>query len=87
MPSRSTLLWRITFRHLLSVCKDNEAVQSVFGRMAGQEQLLEFRASLLTFLRLVVGPWLAEQEHKDHEQSDTILQRLRTAEVALKINI
>lgn len=87
MPSRSTLLWRITFRHLLSACKDNEAVQSVFGRMAGQEQLLEFRASLLTFLRLVVGPWLAEQEHQDHKQSDTILQRLRTAEVALKINI
>ena len=55
--------------------------------MAGQEQLLEFRASLLTFLRLVVGPWLAEQEHQDHKQSDTILQRLRTAEVALKINI
>ena len=72
-------------RHLLSVCKDNEAVQSIFSRMSGQEQLMEFRASLLTFLKLVVGPWLAEQEQQDHG-SHIVLQRLRIAEIALKSN-
>lgn len=87
MTARSMLLWRITFRHLLSVCKDNESVQSVFSRIAGQEQLDEFRASLLTFLRLVVGPWLAEQDREDHQCGNDVLQRLRLAEVALKSNI
>lgn len=84
MTARSMLLWRIMFRHLLAVCKDSEAVQSVFSRMASQEQLQEFRAALLTFLRLVVGPWLAEQEQQDHAHHDVILQRLRLAELALK---
>ena len=83
MPARSMLLWRIMFRHLLSVSKDTEAVQAIFTRMAGQEQLLEFRASLLTFLRLVLGPWLADEE-QEHAQGQHTLQRLRVAEAALK---
>ncbi|DBA70559.1 TPA: hypothetical protein ACH3X2_011953 [Trebouxia sp. C0005] len=87
MTARSMLLWRITFRHMLSVCKDNDSVQSVFSRIAGQEQLEEFRASLLTFLRLVVGPWLAEEDREDHQYGNDVLQRLRLAEVALKSNI
>lgn len=79
--AKSTLLWRVTFRHLLISCKDEEAVQSVFSHGAGQEQLMEFAASLLTFLRCVVGPWLAEQEGADETLA---LQRLQLAEVTLK---
>ena len=78
------MLWRIMFRHLLAACKDNEAVESVFSRITGQEQLLEFRAALLTFLRLVVGPWLADERQADMEQNSVALQRLRVAELALK---
>lgn len=85
MTARSTLLWRIMFRHLLAVCKDNEAVESVFSRITGQDQLLEFRAALLTFLRLVVGPWLAG-ESTDSTVNSIALQHLRVAEVALKSN-
>ena len=84
MSARSTLLWRVTFRHLLLVCKDNEAVQSVFSRLVSQQQLQAFRTSLLTFLRLVVGPWLAEQEGENLEEGDALLQRLQLAETALK---
>lgn len=87
MTARSMLMWRITFRHMLSICKDNDSVQSVFSRIAGQEQLDEFRASLLTFLRLVVGPWLAEEDGEDHQYGNDVLQRLRLAELALKSNI
>ena len=87
MTARSMLLWRITFRHMLSICKDNDSVQSVFSRIAGQEQLDEFRASLLTFLRLVVGPWLAEEDREDHHHDNDVLHRLRLAEVALKSNV
>ena len=79
--ARSTLLWRVVFRHLLVVCKDDEAVQSVFGHVSGQEQLMEFPAALLRFLRHVVGQWLAEQETAD---SSKALQRLHVAELALK---
>lgn len=56
-------------------------MQSVFGHVSGQEQLLEFPAALLRFLRHVVGPWLAEQESADGSKA---LQRLHLAEVALK---
>ena len=86
MTARSTLLWRIMFQHLLAVCKDNEAVESVFSRITGQDQLLEFRAALLTFLRLVVGPWLAGESSTDSTVNSIVLQRLRVAEVALKSN-
>lgn len=79
--AKSALLWRVTFRHLLVVCKDEEAVQSVFSHGAGQEQLLEFAAALLTFLRQVVGPWLAKQEGSDGALA---LQRLQLAEATLK---
>lgn len=72
---------------MLSICKDNDSVQSVFSRIAGQEQLDEFRASLLTFLRLVVGPWLAEEDREDHQYDNDVLHRLRLAEVALKSNV
>lgn len=84
MTAKSTLLWRIMFRHLLAVCKDNEAVESVFSRITGQEQLLEFRAALLTFLRLVVGPWLAMDNSTESTVNSIALQRLTVAEVALK---
>lgn len=84
MKARSTLLWRIMFRHLLFTCKDNEAVESIFSRITGQGQLHEFRAVLLTFLRLVVGPWLADESKKDLLQNSIALQRLRIAETVLK---
>lgn len=83
MAAKSMLLWRIMFRHLLAVCKDNEAVESVFSRITGQEQLLEFKAALLTFLRLVVGPWLADESRTDSTLNSIALQRLRVAELAL----
>lgn len=86
MTARSTLLWRIMFRHLLAVCKDSEAVKSVFSRITGQDQLLEFRAALLTFLRLVVGPWLAGESSTKSAVNSIALQRLRVAEVALTSN-
>lgn len=79
--AKSELLWRATFRHLLVVCKDEDAVQSVFSHGAGQEQLMEFAAALLTFLRRVVGPWLAEQEEAEGALA---LKRLQLAEVTLK---
>ena len=84
MKARSTLLWRIMFRHLLHTCKDNEAVESILSRITGQGKLHEFKAALLTFLRLVVGPWLADESTKDLEQDSVALQRLRIAETALK---
>ena len=84
MTAKSTLLWRIMFRHLLAVCKDVDAVESVFSRITGQDQLLEFRAALLTFLRLVVGPWLADESRTDSSLNSIALQRLRVAELALK---
>ena len=84
MSAKSTLLWRITFRHLLSCCKDNAAVESAFSRVTGQEQLHDFNTALLTFLRLVVGPWLADEGAADAEQSSLVLQRLRVAEMTLK---
>lgn len=74
-------MWQASFRHLLIVCKDEEAVQSVFSHGAGQEQLVEFAAALLTFLRRVVGPWLAKQDDADASKA---LQRLQIAEVTLK---
>ena len=84
LPARSILLWRITFKHLLLTCKDDAAVQSVFGRLVSQDQLGEFRASLVTFLRLVVGPWLAEQEQQHPAKEKSVLHQLRLAEVVLK---
>ena len=84
MTVKSTLLWRVMFRHLLAVCKDVDAVESVFSRITGQDQLLEFRAALLTFLRLVVGPWLADESRTESSLNSIALQRLRVAEIALK---
>lgn len=84
MTAKSTLLWRIMFRHLLTVCKDADAVESVFSCITGQDQLHEFRANLLTFLRLVVGPWLADESRTESILNSIALQRLRVAELALK---
>ena len=84
MTAKSTLLWRVMFRHLLAVCKDVDAVESVFSRITGQDQLLEFRAALLTFLRLVVGHWLADESRTESSLNSIALQRLRVAEIALK---
>ena len=84
MTAKSNLLWRVMFRHLLTVCNDVDAVESVFSRITGQDQLLEFRATLLTFLRLVVGPWLADESRTESTLNGIALQRLRVAEQALK---
>ncbi len=52
-----------------------------------RQRISPVSACLLTFLRLVVGPWLAEQDREDHQCGNDVLQRLRLAEVALKSNI